>query len=195
VTWGCHRRIETASVVFDSVWKDCGAAGYLRALFGNTNLASMFVWYSYPFTRSEGEVCLSRAENGRTPARARLGILPPWSFSQRGHVRVFLTWSSLSLSLLKVTTLLCLGRFQSITRSLLSASRHVYVSHPEQEQACAFNDPSSQRRQIDPSSKICVPVKEPSPTASRATISQDSSSRKVSHNEPTRGSTSILLTR
>jgi hypothetical protein len=117
---------------------------------------------------------------------AHLGILPPplvvlatrtcpslpnvvfsLSFSPKSHSSTSLSWT--------------------ITRSLLSASRHVYVSRPEQEQACAFNDPSSQHRQVDPSSKIRVLVKEPSATATRATISQDSSSRKVSHNEPTRG--------
>ncbi len=125
MTWGSHRRIATASVVFDSVWKDDGAAVYLRALFENTNSASMFVWYSCPFTRSEGEVgCLPQKMAGllNEPASASY---PSWSFSQRGHVRVFLTSSSLSLSLLKVTILLhschflpSLGRFQSITRSI-----------------------------------------------------------------------------
>ena len=177
MTWGCHRRIETASVVFDFVWKDYGAVVYLRALFGNTDSASMFVWYSYPFTRSEGEVgCLPQKMAGLLHGPS--ACYPSWSFSQRGHVRVFLTSSSLSLSLLKVTILLlCLGRFQSIT---CSPSRHVYISCPGQEQ-------TSQHHQVDPSSKIRVLAKKPSPTASSATTSQDSSSRKVSFNDPMKG--------
>lgn len=77
-------------------------------------------------------------------------------------------------------TSLSLGASNPSLDPLLSASRHVYVSCPEQEQSWTFNDPSSQHRQVDPSSKICVRIKEPSPTAS-ATTSQDSSSRKVSH--------------
>lgn len=68
----------------------------LRVLFGNTNSASMSVWYSYPFTRSEGEVGSlpqNMAELLHGPASASY---PSWSFSQRRHVRVFLTSSSLA---------------------------------------------------------------------------------------------------
>lgn len=96
MTRGCHRRIKTASVVFDFVWKDYGAAVCLRALFGNTNSASMFVWYSYPFTRSEGEVrCLLQKMTGLLHGPASASY-PSWPFSQRGHVRVFPTSSSFS---------------------------------------------------------------------------------------------------
>lgn len=96
MTRGCHRQIETASVASALVWKDYGVAVCLRALFGNTNSASMFVWYSYPFTRSEGEVgCLPQKMAGLLHGPASASY-PSWSFSQRGHVRVFLTSSSLT---------------------------------------------------------------------------------------------------
>jgi hypothetical protein len=180
VTRGCHRRIETASVVFDFVWKDYGAVVCLRALFGNTNSASMFVWYSYPFTRSEGEAgSLPQKMAGLLHGPASASY-PSWSFSQRGHVRVFLTSSSLSFppKSHNPTSLYC---FQSITFSLLLAERHVYISSPGQEQ-------TSQHHQVHPSSKkIRVLAKKPSPSPSSAITCQDSSSGKVSYNNPMKG--------
>ena len=125
------------------------------------------------FHSLRGRSFLVSRRNGRTPASA--SYTPPGRSRNGGHVRTFLTSSSLSLSLLKVTILLlCLGRFQSITCSL---SRHVYISRPGQEQ-------TSQHHQVNPSSKIRVLARKPSPTASSATTFQDSSSRKVTYNDP-----------
>ena len=172
MTRGCHRQIETASVAFAFVWKDYGVAVCLRALFGNTNSASMFVWYSYPFTRSEGEVgCLPQKMAGLLHGPASASY-PSWSFSQRGHVRVFLTSSSLTFppKSHNPTSL-----SWTLPISLLWASHHVYISRPGQEQ-------TPQHHPLDPSSKIRVPAKKPSPSPS-ATTCQNSSSRKVSHND------------